>query len=218
MQEFKIEGEAPIREARVRWLSWGIVLLLFALSMAIFILHYWGLVESQAAGVVAIICLLAGFCGACLVGIRTTLSLAFRQMIFVLDDNAIIRRRKGYSDIRIPYSELSYVGEELGTLIVKSSQPYRKIAIPNRVFGYETICAELSKHHALSPQSKFPWKSAAKSAALTGISVLSWGVVLSSRDRRLVVPAGVIALTTFTMGIHYLWTLFRRGWATKSAQ
>jgi hypothetical protein len=88
--------------------------------------------------------------GACVVGFREALHLAERQMVFVLNDNEIVRKRKGYPDVTIAFSEIATLREELRWLIIKTAEPQRKIGIPNTVSGYDAICAELAKHHPFS--------------------------------------------------------------------
>jgi hypothetical protein len=113
--------------------------------------------------------------GACILAIREALRRAEREMVFVLDDNGIARRRKGYPEVRIAFSEVDTIAEELRWLVVKSIEPGRKISIPNNVKGFEAIRAELAKHHALPPQVR---KVPLKSAAPVTISVLSWAAFL----------------------------------------
>lgn len=219
MLEFKIEADALSKrsEARFRLLSWGAVLSLIAIIVLIFVFGFLGLLSVGSdfrwlawlivpATPVAVV-------GASILAIREALRRAEREMVFVLDDNGIVRRRKGFPEVKIAFSEVDYLGEELRWLVVKSTDPLRKIAIPNDVKGFEVIRAELAKHHALSPPAKFSLKSAAlmKSVALTAISILSWAAVLWLRDVRVVIPAGAIALISLAVGTHRLWTLLHRG-------
>jgi hypothetical protein len=219
MPEFKIETDAlsKRRETRVRLLSWGTVLSLIAITVLIYVLGFLGLlrVDSDLRWLawLSVPTMLGAVIGTSILACREALRYAEREMVFVLDDNGIIRRRKGYPDVKIAFSEVDYLGEELRWLVVRSTEPRRKIAIPNDVKGFEVICAELAKHHALSAQVKLPLKSVVlmKSAALVTISILSWAAVLWFRDLMVVIPAGVIALTLLALGSHRLWTLLRRG-------
>jgi len=214
MLEFKIEpdGLSERRGAKGRLLSWGIVLLLFAMTVLIFILGFQGHLSVGSdlhwLGWLLIPASLGAVMGASILSIREALRRAERAMVFVLDDNGIVRKRKGFPEVRIPFSDVDSLREELGWLIVKSTKPYRKIAIPNNVQGYEMIRAELTKHHALAaPVKKLPLRS----AALGIISVLSWVAVLSFHDVKLVIPAALIAMTLLALASRRMWIVLRGG-------
>jgi len=214
MLEFKIEPDAlsKRREANGRLVSWGIVLLSFAMTVLILILGFQGLLSAGSdlhwLGWLLVPASLGAVIGASILAIREALRYAEREMVFVLDDNSIVRRREGFPDVRIDFSEVDTLREELRWLVVKSIEPQRKIAIPDNVEGFEVIRAELAKHHALSaPVEKLPLKSA---APIT-VSILSWAAVLCFRNLKVVIPAGIIAMALLALGSRRLWTLFRRG-------
>ena len=214
MPEFKIEPDAlnERREAKRRLVSWSIVLLLFAMTVSIYTLGFLGLlsVDSDLRWLAwsSVPALLGVVIGTFILAFREALRYAEREMVFVLDDNGIVRKRKGFPEVRIPFSDVDTLGEELRWLVVKSTTPYRKITIPNNVKGYEVIRAELTKHHALAPPvNKLPLKSAAPLI----ISLLSWVAVLWFRDVRIVIPAAIIAMTLLALESRRLWTLLRRG-------
>jgi hypothetical protein len=149
--EFKIEGDALRREARIRMLSWGSVLLLLGVTILLFTLGVSGdLSASPNLGRLFALTGLGTVVGAYIVGFRESLRFAERQMVFVLNDNEIVRKRNGYPDVKIAFSEIATLREELRWLIIKTAEPQRKISIPNTVSGYDAICAELAKHHPFS--------------------------------------------------------------------
>jgi FtsH-binding integral membrane protein len=213
VQEFKIETDSLSKrhEAIARLRSWAAVLSLIAISILIFVLGSFGLlrVDSQFRWLawLAVPSLLGAVIGASILVCREALRRAEREMVFALDDNAIVRKRKGFPDIRIAFSEVDSLGDELRWLVVKSTVPRRKIAVPNDVRGFEMLRAELAKHHTLSARVKLPLKS----FTLIVISILSWAAVLWLHDLRIVIPAGVIALTLLALGCHRLWTVFPDG-------
>jgi hypothetical protein len=205
--EFKIEGDALRREARFRVLSWSAVLLLMAATVLLFVLGVNGVLgASSSLRFLFVFTLLGTVASACILACREALSYAERQMIFVLCDNGIVRKRQGYPEVKIAFSEINTLREELNWLIINSTEPRRKIAVPTNVKGYEVIRAELAKHHALSARAAFPLKS----SALLVVSVLSWAAVLWSRDARIVISAGTVALITLAFGSRRLWTLLHR--------
>ncbi len=207
MPEFKIEGDALRHEARFRALLWGSVLLLLGVTVLLFTLGVSGdLSASPDLGLLLVLTGLGTVVGACVVGFREALHFAEGEMIFVLNDNEIVRKRKGYPDVKIAFSEIATLREELRWLIVKTIEPQRKIAIPNTVTSYDAICAELAKHHPLSARVErveFPLKT----TALLAAAVLSWAAVMWFRDVRVVILSGIVGLITLAMGSYSVWAM-----------
>ena len=202
MEEFKIEGSALRREARSSAFLWGSVFLLMVVAVLFVVL---GEHKSSDADMFAITVLGVGVAASIILVCREALHYAFRQMVFVLTGKEIIRRRKGYSEVRIAFSEIENLSEELGYLIVESDEPRKKIAIPHSVSGYEAIRTELSKYCQLSARVGLSLKG----AALLAASLASWTAFLRSTDARVVIAAGGIALITLAFGSRHLWKLLR---------
>lgn len=207
MPEFRIEGHTLRREVKLRILSWGTVLLLVAITAFLVVLPVLGHTAGPNVDLLAVSAFLCAVFGACFLVCREALHYAARQMSFVLEDSQIVRKRPGYSELRIGFSDIGKLSEELGWLIICSNTvPRVKIAIPESVKGYSVIRAELTKHHPLVPAPRFPLKS----STLTVISVLSWAGVLLIRDMRVVIPAGVIGLALLAFGSYKLWIVVQR--------
>ncbi len=207
MPELKFEGVASRREARFRALSWGAVLSLLGITVLLFVLGVSGdLSANWNLRWLFVFTLLGTVIGASILACREALRYAQRQMSFVLDGDGVVRKRRGYPEVRIPFSEIDALSEQLGWLIIKSSGPRRKIAIPNSIGGYGAIRAELAKHHPLSGPAAFPLKT----TALLVMACLSWGAALWLRDRLGILAAGTVAVVTLTLGSHRLWTLLHR--------
>ncbi len=196
MAEFRIEGDALRREVRFRRLSWGTVLALSAVMAFLVLLRCSGLKFGLGLIWLLSVSFFLVFFGSCILAFREALSAAERQMIFTLDGKGITRNRRGYPPVRIAFSEIDYLEEEMKWLIVMSSEPRRKIAVPKKIEGYELVRAELSKHHPFSPAPRLPLQS----AAMAVISLAAWAAVLWPRDVRIVIPCGVIALTLLAIG------------------
>lgn len=213
MTEFKIDTNAQSggREVRRRLLPWATVLLLFGVTALIFILGFMGRLSVDSnlhrLAWLAGPAMLSAIIYATVLAFREALRRAEREMVFVLDNSGIVRSRSGYPDVKIAFSEIGCLREELGWLVVESSEPRKKIAIPKNVSGFDVIRAELVKHHAVSSSAQFPLKS----AALTTISILSWSAVVWFRDLKGVIPAAVMALTLLAFASHRLWEVLRRG-------
>src|ERR1700688_877939 len=145
MPEFKIEADALSKKRGIKFnfLSWGTVLSLLAITVLIFILGFLGLLRADSdlhwLAWLAVPATLGAVIGACILACREALRCAEREMVFVLDDNGIVRKRKGFPEVKIAFSEVDTLGEELRWLVVKSIEPRRKIAIPNDVKGFEVM-------------------------------------------------------------------------------
>jgi len=205
--EFKIEGDALRREARFRMLSWGSVLLLLAVTLLLFTLRASGRLNANSdLRFVFAFTLLGTIIGACVLASREALHFAEREMIFVLNDNEIVQKRKGYPDVKIAFSEIATLREELRWLIIKTAEPQRKIAIPNTISGYDAICAELAKHHPLSARVDRV-EFSLKTTALLAAAILSWTGVVWFRDVGVVIVSGTGGLITLAIGSHSVWTM-----------
>lgn len=210
MQEFKIEMNtlSRRRELRGRFLSWGTVVLLVAISVLLFALGVsWVLSGHLMLRYLFVFTVMGAVILAIIMAFRETLRRAEREMMFVLDGDGIVRRRIGWPDVKIGFSEVDTVREEMRWLVIYGGAPRKKIAVPNDVAGYEVIRAELAKHHSLSARADIPLRG----ITLPVISVLSWTVVVCFRDARVTIPAGVIGLICLTIGSRRLWILRHRG-------
>lgn len=207
MAEFTVGEEALRRYARGRMLSWGAVLLLLGATVVLFVLGVSGdLTAYPGLSLIFVLTLLGTVAGACVSACREALHYAERQMVFILENNGVVRRRRGYPDVRISFSEIGTVSEELGWMIIRSTESRRKIAIPNSVDGYGTIRAEITKRYPLFAHTALPLKS----LALLAASLLSWGAALWLRDVRGIMAAEVIAVITLAFGSYRLWVLLHR--------
>lgn len=207
MPEFKIEGGVLRREARFRIVSWATILLLLAVTVLLFTLGASGRLNANSdLRFVFAFTLLGTIMCAYVLASRESLHFAERQMVFVLNDNEIVRKRKGYPDVKIAFSEIATLREELRWLIIKTAVPYRKIAIPNTVSGYDTICAELAKHQPLSARVERV-ESPLKTTALLAAAILCWAAVMWFSDVRVVILSATGGLITLAIGSHSVWAM-----------
>lgn len=102
----------------------------------------------------------------------------------------MVRRRAGWPDVRIDFSEISALLEKKDWLVVESVQPVRKIAIPRDVEGFAPLRAELAKHGPVIVSKG----GSILGAIPTVASFLFWGLVLWSKNASVVRGAGAIAL------------------------
>ena len=206
MPEFRVEKNALKRETRFRMLSWGTVLLLTVIAAVLLTLRASGYIgDSSNLGSIFVLAIFGAAVIAIVLAPREGLRRAERKMVFVLEDDAVVRKRQGYPDVRIPFSEINTLGEELGRLVITSVEPRRKIGIPYSVSGYKEIRSELARHCLLSARMEFPWKS----IVLPVIAFVSWGAVLWLREAPGVIAAGSIALFTLVFGSYRLLVMLR---------
>jgi hypothetical protein len=141
MPEFRIESEGLSRESRLSALLWGAVILLIIVAVLLFAFGGRERLDANLFGIT----LFGAVIGTGILTCREALHYALRQMVFVLDGSAIVRKRQGYPEVKIAFSEVGSVKQEFGYLIVKSRQTGERIAIPNTVQDYEAIRTELAK-------------------------------------------------------------------------
>ena len=183
------------------------MLLLLAVTLLLFTLRASGRLNANSdLRFVFAFTLLGTIIGACVLASREALHFAEREMIFVLNDNEIVQKRKGYPDVKIAFSEIATLREELRWLIIKTAEPQRKIAIPNTISGYDAICAELAKHHPLSARVDRV-EFSLKTTALLAAAILSWTGVVWFRDVGVVILSGTGGLITLAIGSHSVWTM-----------
>jgi hypothetical protein len=134
------------------------------------------------------------------------------QMVILLSDREIVRKRRGWPDVKIAFSEISNLHEEPSWLVVESVEPRRRIIVPKEVQGFESLRAELAKQHPLVVLAKRPVKGTAiKGIVFAAISVLCWAAVLWFRDMTLALIAGVVGLGFLVSESYRLWVLLRHG-------
>lgn len=223
MAEFKIEGGTVKRAVRSRMLSWVIILLLLAVTASVFVLRASGdLSANSNLRFVAAFSLLGAVVGICVVAFRTALQRAEQQMVFVLNDNEIVRKRKGFPDVKIAFSEIKNLSEVRRFLVIRTAQPEKKIAIRNDVSGYDTIRAELAKHRPVSAPVPTSVAPLLRTLGLLAVAILSCTAVVWFRGVVVIVPA-IVGLTTLAIGTWRMRTLLNRrvwhplGWAAISS-
>lgn len=178
MREFRI-GTDSSSDRRETLRSWGTPLSPIAIvAVVVFIssLHQRGEVAFRWLWPLMIF---GTVIGAYVVAFRLGSQRAKRGMIFALSDNELIRRRSGWPDDRIAFSEIDGLYERPSGLVVESTEPLRRISIPREADGFEVIRAELGKHHSLSVNAK-PSRTKLSGTGLVVaiVSILSWAAVI----------------------------------------
>ena len=175
MRTFGIEYDAlkQKREARVRLLGWGTV----ALFLAIFVL----VITLGAPGLVSVwtifIPLFGASIGAGILVGRELRRRADREMVFLMDEDGITKRRQGFPDERINYTEIRSLQQLWGQLLVVSIRPYGSMTIPKAITRYETIRDELARRRPMAAHIKTKASPLRISVSLVAYS-LCWVPIL----------------------------------------
>ena len=194
MSEFRIISDEKSIRKRERWirlLLWGAAFTLsgvtvFAVYGADSARPQLNIALTWLAGVIVAGTIIGVHFVAYLHGIET----AGKDVAFELTDQALVRRRSGWPEVRIGLPEIRALYEHAGGLVVESVEPTRRIAIPARVEGFADLRAELAKHCSVI---------IARGRSVAGFSFLviefiCWGIVLGAKNFRAQALAAAVAL------------------------
>jgi len=194
MSEFKVasfDASDRGRERNIRLITWGAVLVMSGITLfAVYDARSASPQLVRALGWLAVVIVAAAIVGAHFLAARLGLEKFEHDLVFVLTDKEVVRRRRGWPDVQIGLAEIKTLYRRPGWLVVESNEPRRTMAIPERVEGFESLRSELTKH---SPITAAPQRSPWGFIALVG-SFLCWGLVLLSKDTGVVMGAGAVAL------------------------
>ncbi len=194
MTEFKVASSDVSdrgRERNVRLITWGVVLIMSGITLfAVYGAHSASPPLVRALGWLAVIIVVAAIVGAQFLAARLGVEKFEHDLVFVLTETDVVRKRGGWPDVQIGFSEIKALYQRPGWLVVESNQPRRRIAIPERVEGFGSLRAELVKH---APIVATPQRSPMR-FILVVASLVCWGLVLWSRDAAVVMASGAVAL------------------------
>lgn len=182
MDEFRVNIDPAAKrnsDRKIRLAAWGIIpLFLGACAFA-----FYGTFSSKpqlgsAFTWVAISVVVGATVGAYLLAIRLGLGRLQGEMILLLTDHDLTRRRKGWPDVTVGLSEIKSLRENGNWLVVESVAPKRRIVIPAKIDRFRFLRTELAKH---CPITTRPSTSILGFISMIA-SLLCWGMVLLSRD------------------------------------
>jgi hypothetical protein len=182
MDEFRVSIDPAAKRSsdrKIRLAVWGTIpLFLGACAFA-----FYGTFSSKpqlgsASTWVAISIVVGATVGAYLLAVRLGLGKLQGEMTFLLTDHDLTRRRKGWPDVIVGFSEIEALRETDSWLIVESVAPKRRIAIPAKVEGFPSLRTELAKHCPITTRPSPPISGFVSIIA----SLLCWGIVLLSGD------------------------------------
>jgi hypothetical protein len=194
MSEFKVAPNHVSdrgRERNIRLITWGMVLVMSGITFfAVYDARSAGPQLVRALGWLAVVIVVAAIVGAYFLAARLGLERFEHDLVFVLTDKELVRRGQQWPDLHIGLAEIKALYQRPGWLVVESNEPRRTMAIPERVEGFESLHTELAKH---SPIMATPRRSPLRFIALVD-TLLCWGFVLLSKDKGVVMGAGVAGL------------------------
>jgi hypothetical protein len=194
MNEFRIasrELSNPRRERKIRLILWGVVLALSVISLfAVYDAHAASVQLNTALVWVAVLIIIGAIVGANFFAARMGIQKAERDLVIVLTERDLIRRRTGWPDVRIGLAEIKFLYERPGWLLVESVEPSRKIAVPARVEGFGLLREQLAKY---GPVGRAPERSALGLVPMVA-SFVCWMFVLWSKDPGIVKGSGILGL------------------------
>jgi hypothetical protein len=194
MSEFKVASNYVSdrgRERNIRLIMWGVVLVMSAITLfAVYDARTANPQLVRTLGWLAVAIVVAAIVGAHFLAARLGLEKFEHDLVFVLTDKAVVRRRPGWPDVQIGLAEIKALYQRSGVLVVESNEPRKRVVIPERVEGFESLRSELTKHR---PITAAPQRSPGGFIALVGSS-LCWALVLLSKNNGVVMGAGALAL------------------------
>ena len=203
VREFRVFPNAATgrsRDRRIRLVLWGSVLALVGLTALgiagarSFNEHVQSTLTVAAAALV-----MGAVVSAYLFAGQVGLEKAKLSTVFLLSNTDLIRQRSGWPEVRIGLSELKALFERPGWLVVESSEPRRRIAIPHEVEGFDTLRSELIKH---GPIVESPRRSPSV-PVLSVASLFCWALVILSKEPSVVKTAACLAVVLL------MWDSFR---------
>jgi hypothetical protein len=201
VQEFRVSPQAALgRERTIQMVLWSSIPALvgatfFGLYAALFSRHWVSTIFTYLAITIVAATIGGAYYAAVLLGMERVK----QKTILVLTDSELVRRREGWPDVRIGFSEIKTLYQGKSGLVVESAEPRRIIVVTKDIDRFASLRNELSKHAATikapsrSPLVFFP----------TIASVICWALVLISTDVGTVKAAGGLGLATL------VWATFR---------
>jgi len=187
MSEFRVQNvSADGRNRGTRLILWGVILTLAAIAVFSIFGHPGNAGLNAILTAVVIVIVVASALGANVLAVQSGLEKIERDSVFVLNDEGLIRQRKGWPDVRIGLSEIKALREMRDGLLIESVEPRRQIVVPKEVQGFALLRTELEKHSPVieSPRH-LPHKTLPRVMPMIA-SLLCWGLVLWSRDANVV--------------------------------
>jgi hypothetical protein len=208
--QFKIsshDASSRSRDNRIRLILWGAVLLLVGITLlGLFGTHSFGPGVNTALTVAAVAVVVGAFVSAYFFAAQAAIETAKLNTVFSLSDRDLVRQSVGWPDVRIGLSEVKALFERPGRLVVESSEPRRRIAIPHDVEGFDILRSELIKY---GPIVESPRRSPIIAAPLVA-SLLCWALVILSKEPRVVKTAGCLAVVLLVWNSFRIDQLMRR--------
>lgn len=180
VREFRVQSDASLLKRERLLIGCGLLSPFF--GIALFLLVLFNLPTSpgdHTAGWLGQVLILGGVVVSYTLLIRTSMQRALRKMVFVLTPNEIIRKRDGWPDDKIAFSEIDALYDGPKALVVETADRLRRISVSKKIPGFEVIREELAKHRAFSVQAKPPApKLTGTTIAVRIMNILTWAALI----------------------------------------
>jgi FtsH-binding integral membrane protein len=225
VSEFRIplvDDSTRHRDRKIRLILWGLVLALLGITLfAVCGARAAGPILNTTLACVAVLIVMGVFVGANILGLQLGLDKLEHDLVFILTDRELVRRRAGWPDTRIELSDVTSIQEGAGWLVVRGAKPQSRIAIPEKVEDFVLLRTELAKHGAIAK----PTRRSSSRIIWMAASLVCWLLVLWSRNPSVVRIAGSAGLVILgaesyrlasrlrhTPKRYFLWTALSISW------
>ena len=209
MVEFKVRSESnETRDPRKRLLAWGALILISGLVLLFASAPSDKAPFNPVLGWTAVL-IIVGVNGIVLVlGLRMGKDRLKRSLVFLLTDNGLTRRRKGWPDEHLLFSDIEALHQEKNWLVIESVEPRRKMAVPTDVDNFELLRAEIAKHGTFKDS---PPLGSVSGFVVTVGSLISWWLALESKDVTIVRGASILSLLLLIWAAVYAYRVLKIG-------
>jgi hypothetical protein len=146
---------------------------------------------SHVMGWTAVSLLVLGLVGIWVLIVKDSFNKAWQKVAFDLADDKIIRIGEGNQPIELPLSEINFLGESRGGIVVQGGHPSKGFFIPRAVNEFEGLKQQLSKCCRVTP---IETRTYLKPLLLLILAVVLYSILFTSKAGILVLIVGVLAL------------------------
>lgn len=204
MKEFRVPNQDLTYkrdDVFIRVGLWGMVATLA--GIAVFSMHGTHAASPQMNITLASLAALIVVCiviAAYSLAVRNGLNKAWQGALFILTDDSLVYERIGHPEVKIAFAAITSLYMHGKNLVVESSTPKRRVVIPGKVEGFDTLYGNLAKHKNITARSNSRSLSFAK-PLIYGIccALVLWSSSFAVITISSVIGLGLIALDTLSL-------------------
>lgn len=151
MREFRVEPDDGSRRRKMRR---NTLLCALTISSPLFmILILFFISGTPHLRTIVPLAIFAVCAGVFYVAARLGIERGELNTVYLLTERELVRRRNGWPDDRIAFAEIDAVSSTRRCLVIRSTDQFKKIAIPRKVNGFAYLLSELEEHRLKVAQS-----------------------------------------------------------------